>query len=885
LGPNPPASARTGKGQATEVFRRVGYWLYRTSPVQFIKHAMVEERNDSVKVLFPTDRSIWILGVSYRLKKNTKTVMLPATLEADSRHLQMDSSLFLTHHHQRRSNSPTRSQRTRKADAAPVRRSEDIAGNRRRANTSGAMMNKKKLQGIAQLQNYPGVPPLPEPGTPGLLAKQGLRTLASIPSQDLLQPRQGPAVPISPMPFPDDPADLGQQSAYEAEPETDVASLATTSATAPSSRQPSVALPPRMQQESGRPKSSRMNRLRSWVARTAKPIRRKSDVVEAQTKNSGAVSSAGVAAAAAAAATSRPASPPPPPLPPPQHLQVSRLSAESQAPSARGTPRSSSSGSDPRALGLPGRLGAGAHLHRPSKDVLAGKLKAGDCEARSFNDSDAALHGLPPIPRLGGALAQPPASAGVHGRVPSARHIGMRPISSHSSAASQRRIASNSSGIGFGPNRHESAVRALISDFAAWESPTASIMMFQREWKLPSFQQLVTVQSATAWAKDGGWTVTLSSETFFMAYIFYNLPADQAALHAPGEKIAGDRLLLRMRLSMEDIDGHILAGEAWRDTITAIILTIDARVAPTCAAAAAPRRNFSQGSVELHSNPPDDLSPEDHVKRMKMLEKHLAKVTESFSNHFWPKDDLAPAFNTYPRCRTEETAAAERRSTRRARGWNMIPTLLTFKSTRPPPQPEKPPSPVQSDRPESPTLSVHMRKRHLYPMGLSIAHSNDHQESSMASSHDSAATSNHHSPSPSRHTSRPESPALASPSRSPVLSARAVSPSRNRNSAHSQFSAGGRPSSPVFNRGTLGLYSSTNPSTLADDFGQSLNVSTKPPLVHSTSSQSSGASSGFLNANLSNPTMVSRQPTTTSTGTGCHPNQHQQRKRKAEEAG
>ncbi|KAJ2617686.1 hypothetical protein H4S08_000194 [Coemansia sp. RSA 1365] len=870
---------RPGKGQATEVFRRVGYWLYQTPPVQFIKHAIIEERNDSVKVLFPTDRSIWILGVSYRLKKNTKTVMLPATLEADSRHLQMDSSLFLSHHHQRRSNSPTRSQRTRKTEAAPVRRSEDIAGNRRRANTSGAMMSKKKLQGIAQLQNYPGVPPLPEPGTPGLLAKQGLRTLASIPSQDLLQPNQGPTVPISPMPFPDDPVDLEQQSAYEVEPDTDAASLATTSATAPSSRKPSVVLPSRMQQESGRPKSSRINRLRSWVARTAKPIRRKSDVMEAQTKTGSGISSVG-----AAATTSRTVSPPPPLLPPPQHLQISRLSAESQTPNLKATPRSSNasaSGSDPRALGLPGRVKPGAHLHRPSKDVLTGRYKATDWEARSFNEPDAVLQGLPPIPRLGGALAQPPASAGVHGRVPSARHIGMRPISSHSSAASHRRIASNSSGIGFGPNRNESAVRGLISDFAAWESPTASIMMFQREWKLPSFQQMVTVQTATAWAKEGGWTVTLSSETFFMAYIFYNLPADQAALHAPGDKIAGDRLLLRMRLSMEDIDGHILASESWRDTITAIILTIDARVAPTCAAATVPRRNFSQGS-ELSSNPPDDLSPEDHVKRMKMLEKHLAKVTESFSNHFWPKEDLGQVFNTYPRCRTEEIAAAERRTTRRARGWNMIPTLLTFKSTRPPQQPsDKPPSPVLSDRPESPTLSTHMRKRHLYPMGLSIAHSIDRQDYSMASSHDSV-TSNH-SPSPSRHASRPESPVLASPSRSPVLSARAVSPTRNRNSVHSQFSAGGRPSSPVFNRGTLGLYSSANPSTLADDFGQSLNISTKPPLVHSTSSQSSGGSSGFINANFSNPTIVSRQHTTTSIGTGCNP--HQQRKRKAEEAG
>ncbi|KAJ1837154.1 hypothetical protein LPJ57_011480, partial [Coemansia sp. RSA 486] len=88
LGPNPPASAKIGKGQASEVFRRVGYWLYSTAPVQFIKHAMVEERLDSVNVLYSTERSIWILGVSYRLKKNTKNVILPAAIEADNSHLQ-----------------------------------------------------------------------------------------------------------------------------------------------------------------------------------------------------------------------------------------------------------------------------------------------------------------------------------------------------------------------------------------------------------------------------------------------------------------------------------------------------------------------------------------------------------------------------------------------------------------------------------------------------------------------------------------------------------------------------------------------------------------------------------------------------------------------------
>ncbi|KAI7827285.1 hypothetical protein BX661DRAFT_171224 [Kickxella alabastrina] len=192
LGSNPPASARIGRGQATEVFRRVGYWLYSTAPVQFIKHAMVEERHDSVNVLFSTEKSIWILGVSYRLKKNTKSVTLPAAIEADSTHLHADSSLFLSHHHQKRSISPSTSHHLRKADIISQRRSEDISS-RRRANTSGVMLNKKKLQSIAQLQNYVGMPALPEPGTPTLAATPGPRTLASIPSQDLLRPKQCPS--------------------------------------------------------------------------------------------------------------------------------------------------------------------------------------------------------------------------------------------------------------------------------------------------------------------------------------------------------------------------------------------------------------------------------------------------------------------------------------------------------------------------------------------------------------------------------------------------------------------------------------------------------------------------------------------------------------------
>ncbi|KAJ2341528.1 hypothetical protein IWW50_006488, partial [Coemansia erecta] len=345
-----------------------------------------------------------------------------------------------------------------------------------------------------------------------------------------------------------------------------------------------------------------------------------------------------------------------------------------------------------------------------------------------------------------------------------------------------------------------------------------------------------------------------------------------------------------MRLALEDIESRAQAGETWRDTITAIILTIDARVAPKCPTAT-PRRNFSQSSAEME--PAASLAPEDHVKRMKMLEKHLAKVTESFSVHFWPKsEEPPPVFNTYPRRRTDEAAAAEKRVFRRTRGWNMIPTLLTFRSDESEQQQQqqqqhqtdKPPMSAPLERSESPTLSVYNRKRHLYPMGMSIASTSDNIGACAGSSHEmSIAGSTAATPVNSR------SP---SPSRSPVLSARAISPSRSRNSAHSQLSSGnGRPASPVYKRGTLGLYSNNDVSTLTDEFGQGLSVSTKPPPIHSASSQSSGASSGFnLNGNFSVTSIASRQPTTalsvSSVGQQNQQIQQQtQRKRKAGEAG
>ncbi|KAJ1882733.1 hypothetical protein LPJ66_011114, partial [Kickxella alabastrina] len=551
---------------------------------------------------------------------------------------------------------------------------------------------------------------------------------------------------------------------------------------------------------------------------------------------------------------------------------------------------------------------------------LSGSHKASDGKRRSWYDTDVGAQNLPPVPTIPESATReyhnPPATPAGSGfpsdRIHSARPTTgislsslRRPQSSHSNAAGHHRIASNSNGgpghstnTVFGPNRQESNVRALINDFSTWESPTASIMMFQREWKLPSFQQIVSTQSATTWAKNNGWAVTMSSELFFMAYIFYKLPKDVNATQnqAAGEKIVSDRLLLRMRFAMEDFEGKVVAGEAWRDAITAIILTIDARIAPNCPVASS-KRNFSQVSLDTteQSALHDSLPAENHIRRMKILEKHLSKVTESFSSHFWPRqEDHVPIFNTFPRRRTDETTSSmvvEKKPIRRARGWSMIPTLLTFKS-------DEPEVPV---RPESPTLSTHSRKRPLYPMGLSIAGISlgvgpgpssglgisEHRGTSVASSHD-LSTVDSVAGSPACHSRSPSRPA------SPVLSAMSVSPISKRSSVHSHLSGGGgmaRPSSPVYKRGTLGLGSSNDVATLTDEFGQSLNISPRPPLK-STSSQSSGASSGFnvsMNAAASSGVNAGgvlglRQPTSLSVVTMATI-EGQQRKRKAGEAG
>ncbi|KAJ2883104.1 hypothetical protein FB639_002244 [Coemansia asiatica] len=652
-----------------------------------------------------------------------------------------------------------------------------------------------------------------------------------------------------------------------------------------------------------------MNRLRSWVARTTNPIRRKSDVVidvlaspmssaaHHPGKDSGLMTATGCASPYANSARSTSPQPQSQQQPQSNRPSLEGYRSSSQISNARDTVRSTGaisngaiigSGSDPRGLGIGMSIPA-TRLRRKSKETMSSmsanhKGSGISGQRRSWVDMEGNAQGMPPMPTLSADSLAPLASAGIphdrmaHGKLNtsllSAAQQQRRPMSSHSSVS--QRIASNgglghsAASTGFGPSRREANVRALISDFAVWESPSASIMMFQREWKLPSFQQLVTIQAASSWAKSCGWAVTLSSETFFMAYIFYKLPRDVSATqsHVPGEKIVGDRLLLRMRLAMEDIESKAIAGETWRDAITAIILTIDARVAPLCPVASA-KRNMSMGSAEISeiSELQDDMAPDDHVRRMKMLEKHLAKVTESFSAHFWPRqEDFMPIFNTFPRRRTDEASGGtiiERKTIRRTHGWNMIPTLLTFRSDVTEQQQPDVQSlqSMQSVPPESPASSSYTKKRHLYPMGLSIAGSSpgstggaaaigEHHGTSVASSSHDLSTIDSANGTPacrSRSPSQPPSP------RSPPLSAMVVSPVSKRSTAqsHSASKPCPRPASPVYKRGALGILTSSNDdavASLSEDLGQSLSMLPRPPL-YSASSQSSGGSSGF-NVNM-----------------------------------
>ncbi|KAJ1825373.1 hypothetical protein LPJ73_009274, partial [Coemansia sp. RSA 2703] len=311
----------------------------------------------------------------------------------------------------KRSSSPNGSHHLRKPDVMSQRRSEDISS-RRRANTSGVMLNKKKLQSIAQLQNYPSVPALPDSAAPITAAsKLGMRTLASIPSQDYLRSRQVPATPISPMPFPDDPAEessrFGTDTDYDVDVESDAAAVA----------RKNTPLSQAHLQLQERPKSSKMNRLRSWVARTTNPIRRKSDVVidvlaspmsSTQFLNKESTLASATGSASPYVSSTRPTSPQ-------SHIhqpQSSRVSLESHRPpvqvssgkdtvrSASGIPSSAaSSGSDPRSLGIPGTAPA-TRLRRKSREAMttiSGSYKVGpDGNRRSWVDPDGNPQSMPP---------------------------------------------------------------------------------------------------------------------------------------------------------------------------------------------------------------------------------------------------------------------------------------------------------------------------------------------------------------------------------------------------------------------------------------------------------------------------------------------------------
>ncbi|KAJ1995933.1 hypothetical protein H4R26_006226, partial [Coemansia thaxteri] len=133
----------------------------------------------------------------------------------------------------------------------------------------------------------------------------------------------------------------------------------------------------------------------------------------------------------------------------------------------------------------------------------------------------------------------------------------------------------------------------------------------------------------------------------------------------------------------------------------------------------------------------------------------------------------------------------------------------------------------------------------------------------------------------------------SSPPKSPVLSARSISPGHERCPAQTQpsgasgVSAAGRPRSSALKRGGLGLYNSNNSdnvSTLADEFGQSLNIISRPPL-QSASSQSSGASSGFNANSCANSALRQLPPSATIAAVSVTASNSRQRKRKAGEAG
>ncbi|KAJ1940263.1 hypothetical protein EC988_007085, partial [Linderina pennispora] len=216
--------------------------------------------------------------------------------------------------------------------------------------------------------------------------------------------------------------------------------------------------------------------------------------------------------------------------------------------------------------------------------------------------------------------------------------------------------------------------------------------------------------------------------------------------------------------------------------------------------------------------------------------------TEAFSNHFWPRtgEEHAPGFNTFPRRRVESSSnppvSVDKKPYRRARGWGMIPQLLSFKT-------EETSQTQAQQPPPSPTMSTQTRRRQLYPAGLSIHTNvgpNDRRETS-ATSQDMSPIGSASDAASIR--SLPGSPLLSpsqSPPRSPAGSPRSISPVLRQSA----------PLSPVQKRGTLGLLgtsSNAGPSnsgedSLADDLAASLHIRSRSP-SNAASRQSSAVSS------------------------------------------
>ncbi|KAJ1948006.1 hypothetical protein FBU59_001790, partial [Linderina macrospora] len=873
---------RLVNGQAIERIRRVGYWMYTSAPFQFIKQGLLVERADTVNVLFTTERTIWILGVCYRLSRECKSVALPVGFDADSSYLQLDSSQFLNHH-QRRNISPVGPERTsaREGKRGVHHNISSIAdAHRRRANTSGVVANKKKLQTIQQLQSLPSTS-VPEDILQTSPTKPMFGSLVSIPSQDVLGGKRSPTTTSSPTwippPFPDDMLDIPSNTEHDLDVDAETETIN-------SAKRQSMG-------HADRPKSSKMNRLRSWVTRTTHPMmRRKSDTTETESMASAlGISSRDVANGTSSMSGSYARSRPTSPQQQPSRASMSTVDSRQRHGGASVATKVSSRGtspvrsSDPKSLGLGSGHSRFSHLRRKSKEGSRADMRKisnsnstnssvqASSKRRSLMDVDYTQ--IPPVP------AVPEAYAGSHARIGTTSISSKRPQSSSSNHnhphGPPRRIVSGNNMM-FAPMRREANVRALIGEFSSWESSAASLMMFQREWKLPSFQQVVSITTAAAWARDNKWAVTLQSESFFMAYMSMRLPRHKVTNNAnssntaasvngsiasgtaqgrplSGDRSAGDPIVLRLRVAMHETESAAVSGEAWRDAMTAIIVTVDARPMPRIpvnsnnnggggSSSIHGRRNFTPGSISSDDARSDIITGEDSVWRMKFLETRMGQITDAFANHFWPRtgEEHAPGFNTFPRRRVESTAnppiSVDKKPFRRAKGWGMIPQLLSFKTDE---SLQMQAQQVQTQQPPSPTMSTQTKRRQLYPAGLSIrtnVGSGVHRETS-ATSQDMSPIGSASDAASLR--SLPGSPSLSpsqSPPRSPPLSPagslRSISPVL-RPSA---------PLTPVQKRGTLGLLgapSNAAPATsttttndgdaLADNLASALHIQARPP--------------------------------------------------------